>query len=139
MVIAKFEASDKELEYDRDTASFFHTYTVVNEGPSPTNTETSVEIFVPKVEFGSVASIEPNECNLKVPGTTEVFNTGVMELGKANPICCDRFDCQVFTCTFKKGWQAKDMKEISIKIDFTAANATKNSQQDSFAIFTHAR
>ena len=100
---------------------------VTNLGPSFTNKETKVTVFVPKFDFlESKVQLENSNCtllkSLQVPtgrGDISPSNFGPPQLEPEikNYYCESKETCQVYECTIAKHWEKDETKVINVELN----------------------
>ena len=100
---------------------------VTNLGPSFTNKESMVTVFVPKFDFlESKVQLENSNCtllkSLQVPtgrGDISPLNFGPPQLEPEikNYYCESEETCQVYECTIAKHWKKDETKVINVHMD----------------------
>ena len=128
----------QEQSYGRDVKTkLVQSIEVTNYGPSFTNNESKVKVFVPKYPFlESKVQIAESSCvlksNFQVP--TE-FN---LEQEIKNYFCESKETCQAYECTIAKHWGKDETKTINIEFNIGPFDS-ESQVPNSFILHTQAK
>ena len=128
----------QEQSYGRDVKTkLVQSIEVTNYGPSFTNNESKVKVFVPKYPFlESKVQIAESGCvlksNFQVP--TE-FN---LEQEIKNYFCESKETCQAYECTIAKHWGKDETKTINIEFNIGPFDS-ESLVPNSFILHTQAK
>ena len=128
----------QEQSYGRDVKTkLVQSIEVTNYGPSFTNNESKVKVFVPKYPFlESKVQIAESGCVLKsnFQAPTE-FN---LEQEIKNYFCESKETCQAYECTIAKHWQKDETKTINVEFNIGPFDS-ESQVPNSFILHTQAK
>ena len=107
----------QEHSYGRDVKNkLVQSIKVTNYGPSFTNKESKITVFVPKYPFlESKVQIETSVCT---NDTSFQVPTGFnLEQEIKNYLCESKETCQAYECTIAKHWQKDETKTINVEFN----------------------
>ena len=111
----------QEQSYARNIKNkFVQHIEVTNLGPSFTNKETMVTVFVPKFDFlESKVQLENSDCTLaKFQYRGDQVTLGFrLESEIKNYYCESKETCKVFECTIAKHWKKDETKVINVELN----------------------
>ena len=111
------EGQGQEKNYARDIKNkLVQHIEVTNLGPSFTNKESMVTVFVPKFDFlESKVQLENSNCTLL--RSFEVPTGFQLEQEIKNYYCESKETCQVYECTIAKHWEKDETKVINVELN----------------------
>ena len=125
---------------------FKQIYQFENVGPSPTNKDVNITIFVPESSMLDPTETEvtiqrENSTCLKVKSTSN-FNRGIYGKYSANldktPIFCSNSKCFVYQCLVQPHWKSNEIMNITIEQTFLREKANELNIQN-LTVITYAQ
>ena len=116
------------FRFQKDPFEIEHTYIFTNNGPSFTNKETTIELFIPNTNYTynpNFEKIQPKDVNCRNGSTPSNYHGN----------CTSILGCTNFICEVPARWEKDDQKTISVVLWFNAT-AANIDPRDIFEIET---
>ena len=112
--------------------NFTHTYKVINKGPSYTNTEKTMNFYLPHTNFTTIMKGEKTDgmfCSRSTNPTNVQMQDSLESISESeNSFSCKSDTCIVFECRVPRNWRKNELKSFSVITQFNTKDAKKMSK-----------
>ena len=92
-------------------------------GPSYTNEEKTVRLFLPKADFieSMTVKLEKNNCTINTEPLLQPKQTP-KKVEELEQLFCKENNCTVYDCKIAKLWMKDEFKKVSIEMEMRGSN-----------------